>query len=75
MINRPSETIMSTAFPTAWPRPDPPWSSSIAMFVTIMFSLSATRPNLRHAPGVSMWTPGWSATGTSSSSIAAQNGS
>ena len=66
---------MSTALPTDWPRPEPPCSSSIAMFVTVMFSLGATSPNLRHAPGVSTCTPGWNATGTPSSWHAAQNGS
>ena len=29
---------MSTAFPTAWPSPEPPWMSSVAMFVTDMFA-------------------------------------
>src|SRR5437660_725667 len=63
MSKRPMVTIMSTAFPTACPSAEPPWISSIAMFVTVVFSLILTRPNLRHAPGVSTCTPGWNATG------------
>ena len=66
---------MSTMLPTAWPSPDPPWISLIAMFVTLMFSLGATSWNLRHAPGVSTCTPGCRPTGTSRSWHAAQNGS
>ena len=66
---------MSTVLPTAWPSALPPWISSIAMFVIVAFSLTATSPNLRHAPGVSTCTPGWNATGTPSRSHVDQKSS
>ena len=48
---RPIVTIMSTVLPTAWPSAEPPWISSIAMFVIVVFSLIGDEPELAARAG------------------------